>query len=216
MFATFGEITFELLSSPLSYESSYRWTYAEQKVVEARPRLQWLSEDLRRIAFDLRFHASFTNPADQLESLLAAARDHSARALVFGNGDHQGYFVIIALRVGSTQMTAAGDVIAMTLSLELKEWGLDSEADLTVPLQPNFTPIAIVPAPGSEPTARVTYSGAAGVAATIAPTSASYIATLTGAPGVSPILVDPGAGSGPVAATAPDDVPTGVIVRTQI
>jgi phage protein U len=214
MFATFGEITFELLSSPLSYESIHRWTYAEQRTVEARPRLQWLSEDLRTIAFDLQFHASFTDPANQLESLLAAARDHNARALVFGNGDHQGYFVIVALSVTSTQMTAVGDIIAMKINMELKEWVLDSQVDPTEALQPIFAPIAIVAASGTEGTVPVTYSGASGVATTIAATGASYIATLTGAPGVSPILVDPA--GGPAPATAPDDVPAAVIVRTQV
>ncbi|MGA2408844.1 MAG: phage tail protein [Candidatus Binataceae bacterium] len=216
MFATFGEITFELLSSPQSFESTYRWTYAEQRVVEARPRLQWLSEDLRTIAIDLRFHALFTNPADQLETLIGAARDHNARALVFGNGDHQGYFVIAALRVTSTQMTAVGDVIAMIVRLDLKEWALDAEIDSTIASLPDFTPIAIVPAPPGAATGPVTYSGAAGVAATIAPISTSFTATLTAAPGVSPILADPATGNGSSAVIGPDDVPTSVIVRTQV
>jgi len=137
MFGTLGEITFELLSSPLSYESVYRWTYAEQEVAEARPRLQWLSENLRTIELELRFHASFTNPAGQLAQLLAAGRDHSARPLVFGNGDHEGYFVMVALRVTSTQMSAEGDMFAMTVMVELKEWALDAEVDASAPAQPH-------------------------------------------------------------------------------
>src|ERR1700749_1556885 len=98
MFATLGAVTFELLGSPYAYEASYRWTYAEHEVVEARPLLQWISEELQIISIDLRFHASFTDPAAQLDSLLATARAHSAQALVLGNGEHQGYFVITALR----------------------------------------------------------------------------------------------------------------------
>jgi phage protein U len=213
MFGTYGEITFEVLGSPVQFESSYRWTYAEHDVVEARPRLQWLSENLRTIEFDLLFHASFTNPTAQLESLLAAARDHSARPLVLGNGDHQGYFVIVALRMVSTQMTAFGDVVAMKVHLELKEWALASELDPTVPPQPGFAPIAIVPAPEGTDTAPVTYSGAVGLTTTNAPTSAKYIATLTGAPGVSSILADP-APRGLPTTLAPDDVPASAIVRS--
>jgi phage protein U len=213
MFGTLGEITFEVLTSPIAFEASFRWTYAEQNVVENRPRLQWLSEGLRRIAFDLRFHASFTSPSAQLENLLALARGHSARALVLGNGKHLGYFVIVALNVASTQMTAVGDVIAMTVRLELKEWALSSELDPTVPAQPDFAPIAIVPAPEGEETAAVTYSGALGVATTIVPASSSYIATVTGAPGVTPLLSDPTSG-GATGVLSPDDVPAETIVRS--
>ncbi|MGH8338342.1 MAG: phage tail protein [Gammaproteobacteria bacterium] len=215
MFGTLGEITFEVLTSPVAFEASFRWTYAEQEVVEARPRLQWLSEGLRTIAFDLRFHASFTNPAAQLESLVELARGHSAQALVLGNGQHLGYFVIVALRVASTQMTAVGDVIAMTVHLELKEWALSSELDPTVPPQPDFTPIAIVPAPEGEETSAVTYSGAPGVAATVTPASSSYVPTVTSTPGVTPLLSDPAT----VASTgvlSPDDVPTNTIVRSAV
>jgi phage protein U len=215
MFGTLGEIIFEVLTSPVGFEASFRWTYAEHDVVEARPRLQWLSEDLRTIAFDLRFHASFTNPAAQLENLLAVARSHSAQALVLGNGEHLGYFVIVALRVASTLMTAFGDVIAMTLRLELKEWAFSSELDATVAPQPDFTPIAIVPAPEGEETTPVTYSGALGVATTIAPASNEYVATVTGTPGVTPLLSDSAAG-GSNGVLSPDDVPAETIVRSAV
>jgi phage protein U len=214
MFGTLGEITFEVINSPIAFEASFRWTYAEQEVVEARPRLQWLSENLQTIAFDLRLHASFTNPQVQLERLLAAARDHTARALVLGNGKHLGYFLIVGARVASTQMTAVGDVIAMTVHLELKEWALSSEVDTTVP-QRDFTPIAIVPAPASEGTSAVTYSGALGVTTTIVPANNSYVATATRAPGVSPLLSDPATGA-TTGALSPDDVPAQTIVRSVV
>jgi phage protein U len=214
MLATLGQITFELLGSPLAYESSYRWSYAEHKVVEARPRLQWISEALETTSLDLRFHASFTDPAAQLDNLLATARLHSAQALVLGNGEHQGYFVITALRVASTVTTAVGDIISMTVRVELKEWAFDAELDPTVAPQPNFTPIAIVAAADGDTTSPVTYSGALGVAAILASPSGTYIATSTGAPGVSPILVDiPSAGASSTLVTA-DDVPASTIVRS--
>jgi phage protein U len=214
MFATLGEITFELLSSPLNYESTYRWTYAEHEVVEARPRLQWIAEELRTISIELRFHASFTDPTAQLGNLLAAADSHNAQALVLGNGDHQGYFVMVALRVTSTVMTALGDIVSMTVHLEMKEWAVDSETNLAAVPQPNFIPIAIVPAPEGDATSQVTYSGALGVAATISPPSGAYTASSTGAPGVSPILVDlPAAGTSSPLLIA-DDVSASAIVRS--
>lgn len=214
MFATLGEITFELLGSPFAYESSYRWTFAEHKVVEARPRLQWISEGLQTISLDLRFHASFTDPAAQLENLLAVANGHSAQAFVLGNGEHQGYFVVIALRVVSTVMTAIGDIISMTVNVQLKEWALDSELDPTAAPLPNFTPIAIVAAPEGDATSAATYSGALGVTATIAAPSGTYSATPIGAPGVSSILINVPANGASPATVSPDDVPASAIVRS--
>ena len=92
MFATLGSITFELLASPFAYASAYHWSYAEQLVVEARPQLQWISEALQTISLDLRFHASFTDPAAQLSGLLALADGHAAQAL---------YWVMVSIRATS-------------------------------------------------------------------------------------------------------------------
>jgi phage protein U len=216
MFATLGAITFELLGSPYAYEASYRWTYAEHEVVEARPLLQWISEELQIISVDLRFHASFTDPAAQLDSLLATARAHRAQALVLGNGEHQGYFVITALRIASTVTTASGDIISLTVHMELKEWAFDSELDPTVAPQPTFTPIAIVPAPVGDSTSPVTYSGALGVAAIATASGATYVATTTGAPGISPILSDILSAGAPSALVTADDVPANLIVRSAV
>ncbi len=63
-------------------------------MVEARPRLQWLATELQKISLELGFHVAFVNPATQMNLLRAAAEDHQARALIFGNGVHRGYFVI--------------------------------------------------------------------------------------------------------------------------
>ena len=38
MFATFGDIVFEVLTAPESLESTYQWSYAEHRVVEDVPR----------------------------------------------------------------------------------------------------------------------------------------------------------------------------------
>jgi Phage P2 GpU len=86
MFALFGEISFEVIGSPEVFESSRRFDYAEHRVVEDRPRLQWLAADLESITLAMLFHISFTDPAAQLAALLSAAYDHQARALVLGNG----------------------------------------------------------------------------------------------------------------------------------
>src|SRR5215469_13528817 len=97
MFAVLGEIVFDTLTSPEALRASSEYHYAQHKVVEAQPRLQWLANELQKITLDLGFHLAFTNPTTQMNLLQAAAEDHQARALIFGNGVHRGYFVIESL-----------------------------------------------------------------------------------------------------------------------
>jgi phage protein U len=127
MFAILGEIVFELLGSPDAFDSIRTWDYAEHHVVEDRPKLQWLVVNLETIELDFHFHTSFTDPAAQAAALIAAAGDHNARALVFGNGVHRGYFIVTSIRTTAQQMSASGDLIAITVRAGLKEWALASE-----------------------------------------------------------------------------------------
>jgi phage protein U len=122
MFALLGEIPFRVIGSPESIESERGYDYAEHRVVGARPRLQWLAGGLERIELELMLHRSFTDPALQFARLSTAADAHRALALVFGNGEFRGYFVIESISARSTQHGAGGEPIAMTLRLRLKEW----------------------------------------------------------------------------------------------
>ena len=76
MFAILGEIIFEVLTSPEAFRSTTDYHYAEHKVIEARPRLQWIATELQKISLELGFHVAFTSPATQMNRLRAAAEDH--------------------------------------------------------------------------------------------------------------------------------------------
>ena len=86
MFAVLGDIQFEVVGSPESYESADGYDFPEQRVIESKPRLQWVGDELERLNFELMWHASFTNPATQLALLRATAATHLALPLVFGDG----------------------------------------------------------------------------------------------------------------------------------
>ncbi len=122
MFAALGEIQFEVVGSPEAYESAGSYDFAEQKVIESKPQLQWVGDDLERLKFDLAWHASFTNPAAQLAQLRATAAEHLALPLVFGDGGFRGFFVIESINVKSQQLSAGGAPIAIRVGLALKEW----------------------------------------------------------------------------------------------
>lgn len=213
MFAVFGEILFQLLVSPTGVESTQRWTFAEHAVVEDKPQLQWTGDGLQTLSLDLAFHRSFTDPAGQLGALLAAASDHSARALVFGNGEHHGYFVIIALKVLNRQFSAVGDLIAAAARVELKEWVLASQFDPNAPPLPQSTPIGLVLATGGASAAPVTYTAPVGITSTPAAPTVFFTPPSLAAPGVSSVLNIPGASGATSADLLPGDVAPQNIVR---
>ena len=148
MFATLGEIPFEVLGSPEGFESSRSYDFAELRVVESKPRLQWVGNDLERLKFELRLHSSFTNPAAKLALLRSTAAAHLALPLVFGNGGFRGFFVIESIAMRSQQLSAHGAPIAITAALALKEWAVESELLAGAPVLPDFVPLAIIPALG--------------------------------------------------------------------
>ncbi|HUO06578.1 MAG TPA: phage tail protein [Candidatus Binataceae bacterium] len=148
MFAALGDIVFEVVGSPESIQSTTRFDYAEQRVVEDKPRLQWLANDLERIRLEIFLHASFTDPGAQIVAIRAAGSAHLALPLVLGNGGFRGFYVIEAVAVRSRQSSAGGAPIAITASIELKEWSLESELDSAAPPIPGFAPLGLSAASG--------------------------------------------------------------------
>jgi phage protein U len=231
MFAIVGEILFEVLTSPETFRASNGYQYAEHKIVGAAPRLQWIGDELQKISLDMKFHVAFTNPAAQIAALKTAAEDHRARALVFGNGVHRGYFVIESLEETFQQLAEDGSYIAVEARVELHEWVPGADFDLLSPPQPANPPSGIVQAAGAAaaisgqlsaisqpfdpnqpinasnllPTSAITQLG---LAAAIG--GATYSPAAYSQPGVSGIA---GAGPGPLTPGNPADVPTSTIVR---
>jgi phage protein U len=144
LFAALGDIQFEVVGSPETYESAAAYDFAEQKVIESKPLLQWVGDDLERLKLELMWHASFTNPGAQLAQLRATAAEHLALPLVFGNGGFRGFFVIESINVKSQQLSAGGSPIAIRVALALKESIADPLLlSSTQPLT-GFSPLGIV------------------------------------------------------------------------
>lgn len=190
MFAALGDIQFEVVGSPESYESAAAYDFPELRVIESKPRLQWVGDELERLTFDLMWHASFTNPAAQLALLRATAAEHLALPLVFGNGGFRGFFVIESIKVKSQQLSAGGAPIAIRVALAMKEWVADSQL-LSVVRAPS-TPLGITTASGG--TADSSSNGST--------------------PGVSALLSLPAATGASAPELDADDVPLAVIVRS--
>lgn len=206
MFALLGEIPFLVIGSPEAFESSRRFHYAEYRVIEDLPRLQWIGYGLETIALAMLFHASFTDPAVQYAALLAAAEDHQARALVLGNGVFRGFFVVETIEASNVQLAADATPVAIRVRVKLHEWAPGVELGSTAPPQPVIAPLGIAPAP-------ISFSPPAPMLSVAAPSSA-YIPPIFALPGVS-ALVDNPAPSGPAGSEISyTDVPPSTIVRS--
>ena len=192
MFAVLGDIQFEVVGSPEAYESAGTYDFAEQKVIESKPQLQWVGDDLERLKFEIMWHASFTNPAAQLAELRATAEEHLALPLVFGNGGFRGFFVVESINVKSQQLSASGAPIAIRVALALKEWSADS-----------IFLSSAMPA---------TAVSALGIATTSQAAAGGGTNELT--PGVSALLSIPSASGASGPSLGADDVPATVIVRS--
>jgi phage protein U len=188
MFAVLGDVPFEIVGSPEAFSDSRGYDYAEQRVAQARPRLQWLADDLVTIRFEMLLHLSFTNPTASLLILRQAAETHSAMPLIFGNGDFRGYFVITGIDTVSRQLSGIGEIFAITVRLALRESPVEFNAG--APAIPSFIPIALAATTSSSSSTPI---AAAGVSALVA-------------------LASPSAPPGPVLLA--EDVPTSVIVRS--
>jgi len=190
VFAVLGDIPFLVVGSPEAFSDSRGYDYAEHRVVQARPRLQWLADDLMTIRLEMLLHQSFTEPAASLLVLRQAAATHAALPLVFGNGDFRGYFVITRIDTQSRQLSGSGDLFAITVRLSLRESPV--EFDPAAPPIPAFPLIAIAAgaSSGSSSTPALASSGVSALVALVAP-------------------------SGPASSVLlPDDVPAATIVRS--
>ncbi|MGA8793824.1 phage tail protein [Candidatus Binatus sp.] len=191
MFAALGDIQFEVVGSPEGYESAAAYNFAEQRVIESKPRLQWLGDDLQRLNFELMWHSSFTNPAVQLALLRATAAQHLALPLIFGVGTYLGLFVIESIKVKSMQMSDLGGLLAIRVAIALKEWIPDQALASSAPVS-TVTPLGITTA-----STATTGSGSDG-----------------STPGVSALLSIPSATGASGPNLEADDVPAAVIVRS--
>ena len=191
MFAVLGDISFEVVGSPERFESARSYGFAEHRVVESRPRLQWVGNDLERIKLELMLHSSFGNPAAKLARLRAAAATHLAQPLVFGDGGFRGYFVIESIGVESQQLSASGAPISIRVALALKEWAAGAE------LSDAGSATVVSPALG------------------IASAGGSAGGANGPQPGVSALLTLPAAGGPGGPSLEPNDVLVGAIVRSE-
>lgn len=126
MFAQLGDVRFELITYFDGLEGGQTHTYAEHQVIEGKPYLQYIGAGLDTIGINLKFHALYCTPADELNRIRDLAAAHQAVAFVFGNGIYKGRYVIT--EISDTVETTAmdGTVLEVSAKVSLKEWVADN------------------------------------------------------------------------------------------
>lgn len=132
MFAVLGDIEFELITYWDGFEATFGVDYAEHARIEGKPGLQFVGDRLDEIQISLVFHQHYCVPDVELARVRTAMKAHQALALVFGNGDYRGWFVITDVTATSEQTDSTGNVLAVSATVSLREYTGDPKN----PLQP--------------------------------------------------------------------------------
>lgn len=160
MFALLGDVQFDLITYFDGFESQFGVDYAEHALIEGKPRLQRIGDKLDEIRIQLSFHIQFCDPEHELAKLRDALSAHQAMALVLGNGDYKGWFVLTDVTATSKQTDKAGSLLALEASITLREFVGDKKSPLQPSaVQPKLPPAAATVLPANL-TARVASVGA--------------------------------------------------------
>lgn len=151
MFALLGDVQFDLITYFDGFESQFGADYAEHPLIEGKPRLQFVGDKLDEIRIQLAFHLHYCDPEAELAKLKNALAAHQAMALVLGNGDYKGWFVLTDVQATSKHTDKAGTLIALEASITLREFVGDKKNPLQPPaVQPKLPPAAAKALPASQ------------------------------------------------------------------
>ncbi|MDD3466029.1 MAG: phage tail protein [Campylobacterales bacterium] len=122
MFCVLGDIEFKLITYFESLDSQKAYTFAKHSVIEGKPSLQFIGDELDGVNIKLNFHIDFCNPKEEYDKLEAAASKHEPLPFVFGNGIYKGNYVIESLSKGLIMTHGDGTEIGIDATMKLTEY----------------------------------------------------------------------------------------------
>lgn len=121
MYAQLGNIRFEGLKGFSNFSHERGVNYAQHELINGKPRLQAVGDNLDSISFGMYLHSEFTNPEADVEALRLAMQNREILPLILGNGRVLGFFVIPNFSQINSFTDPLGNLIEVTLSVELLE-----------------------------------------------------------------------------------------------
>ena len=126
MYAQLGNIRFEGLKGFSSFVHERGVNYAQHELINGKPILQAVGDNLDTISFSMYLHSEFTDPESDVETLRTSMVEREVLPLLLGNGRVLGFFVIPSFSQSNTFTDPNGNLIETTLSVELLEDFSDS------------------------------------------------------------------------------------------
>ena len=122
MFAQLGDIQFDLITYFDGINSTVTYNYAEHERINNKTLLQFMGENLQEFTIKLNLHSSFCVPEDEILKIRTEAKLGKPLKFIKGNGEYVGAFVISQIQKATQQTSPEGDLIAIQVELQLKEY----------------------------------------------------------------------------------------------
>ncbi len=121
MYSQLGNMVFDKANGFTSLSDTLEITYAEHNLINQVTVLQPTGRNPQEYNINIFFHQRFCNVAEQIKALDDAATSYQILPLLMGNGKLLGNFVIISREKSIIESTPQGDIVAVNISLVLKE-----------------------------------------------------------------------------------------------
>lgn len=130
MYAQLGDIVFESLYGPKSFERKDSVSLPMRNRINLRPRQQFTGIDLATITIGIRLHRAFIDVEDAIERFRAYRNSATHLKFITGSGAVIGTFVISKTTEKHDQWTRTGEIVSCELEHVLIEVS-SSRTDLT-------------------------------------------------------------------------------------
>jgi phage protein U len=120
MWGKFGEVTFKLLKTPEALNRSSRAKFARISLFGEKEKLHFTGLEPETVELSVKFHSSFCNPLEEVETLRKYLQSGESHILIVGDYV-KGKFVIEGLREESGRTDKRGNPLQILVNLTLKE-----------------------------------------------------------------------------------------------
>lgn len=122
MYAKLGDIEFDNLLGFEALSDKRATTYAQQPVIQGKPRLDRTGEELVQFQMTFELHVAFCNPEDEYAKLNDARVAGTVLPFVYGNGFIEGDFVITSIERTFNKTDKIGNLEWITINVTLLEF----------------------------------------------------------------------------------------------
>ena len=122
MFAQLGDIQFDLITYFDGISDTVTYNFAEHERINNKTLLQFLGENLQEFTIKLNLHSTFCTPENEILKIREAAKLGKPLKFIKGNGEYVGAFVISQIQKSTEQTSREGDIIAIQVEIQLKEY----------------------------------------------------------------------------------------------